>query len=94
MKLYNVQHVNCEQDGYPVFVIRDGKIFRTVHHHMGWSEVPDYEIGTDGKVYRTEYNRLGQGGEPDFEFRKDQHLYRTQFHSEGPCAEPIYLLMD
>ena len=94
MKLYQVRNKEGGRGDAPVYVIRDGKFYRTVHHPSGWSETPDYEIGTDGKVYRTAHNQMGPAEAPDYEFRKDQHLYRTRFHPAGAETAPEYLLMD
>ena len=95
MKIYHVGGGSKGHEEFPVFVIQDGKLYRTIHHRLGWSQVPDYEIGSDGKVYRTAHNRLGPSAEPDYEFRNvGQYLYPTRFHPEGERKEPRFILMD
>jgi hypothetical protein len=93
MKIYNAR-TGEGYDGLPVFTILDGKLYRTVHHPLGWSDAPEYEIGTDGKLYRTAHHRLGKGERPDYEFHRDQQLYRTRFHPEGEEGFPSFILRD
>lgn len=81
-------------DQYPVYTLRNGKIYRTVFHSKGWSENPDYEFGNDGKFYRTEYHELGANSLPDYEFHKDQKVYRTENHPNGIELSPEYEIRD
>ena len=78
----------------PVYMLKDGKLYRTVYHQDGWSDRPDYDLGNDGKIYRTENHPHGLGEEPDYEFGKDKRLYRTDNHPEGASLKPDYELMD
>ena len=94
MKIYHTEGKGDHTEGLPVFTIQDGKLYRTVHHPLGWSDLAEYEIGKDGKIYRTANHALGPGRQPDYEFHSDQHLYRTRFHAEGPSGNPIFLLAD
>ncbi|WP_155318588.1 hypothetical protein [Desulfosarcina alkanivorans] len=74
----------------PDYVIRDGRLYRTVHHPAGWSDAADFEIRSDGKIYA-----LGEGGEhaPVYEFREIM-LYRTASHPDGPGTHPDYYIFD
>lgn len=75
----------------PDYVIYDGKLYRTVHHPAGWSDVADYEIRGDGKIYA-----LGNSVEaeaPVYEFR-ELMLYRTKAHPDGPGPLPDYYIFD
>ena len=79
---------------YPVYVIKEGKLFRTAFHPDGWSENPDYEFGQDGKFYRTEHHRLGSHPEPDYMFGKERKIYRTATHPDGGTPDPEYEIRD
>jgi hypothetical protein len=77
----------------PDYVIRDGRLYRTVNHPDGWSDAADYEIRSDGKIYA-----LGSGGDaasqaPVYEFREIM-LYRTQDHPDGAGTNPDYYIFD
>lgn len=75
------------------YVIRSGKMYRTVDHPLGWSDVPDFEIGSDGGVYM--FCTAGTTGEklPVYEF-KNLFLYRTGNHPKGLSTEPDYYISD
>ncbi|MBI9090616.1 MAG: hypothetical protein JEZ12_15475 [Desulfobacterium sp.] len=79
---------------FPIYTMRDGFLFRTVGHPMGWSEHPDYRLGEDGKLYRTKYHLHGMGRLPEYEFGKDGKLYRTENHLEGRGSEPDFEIVD
>ncbi|MFH1983092.1 MAG: hypothetical protein ABIL58_14715 [Pseudomonadota bacterium] len=76
----------------PVYVIDDGKLYRTVYHPLGWTDLPDYEMKNDGRIYRTGHHCLGFSETPDFEFRKDGCLYRSASHPDGASSGPDYAL--
>ncbi len=79
---------------YPVYILRNGNLYRTTFHPMGWSEYPDYEFGNDGKFYRTKYHELGVNSLPDYEFHKDKKIYRTENHPYGNELNPEYEIRD
>jgi len=79
---------------YPVYVIKGGKLFRTVFHPDGWSGKPDYELGKDGKLYRTEHHELGVDSNPDYEFGDDNKIYRTEYHPKWNGKVPEYEIRD
>ena len=76
----------------PDYVIRDGGLYRTVHHPDGWSDLPDYEIRADGKIYALG-NRIEEAQVPVYEFREIM-LYRTEAHPDGPGETPDYYIFD
>ena len=76
----------------PVYVIEDGRLYRTVFHPLGWTDLPDYEMKHDGRIYRTGHHRLGAGDAPDYEFRADGCLHRSGTHPEGALPSPEYAL--
>ncbi len=78
----------------PVYVLKDGQLFRTVYHPDGWSDRPDYHLGTDGKIYRTENHPHGLGEMPDYKFGTDRKLYRTISHPDGINPTPDFELND
>ena len=78
----------------PVYVLRDGKIFRTAFHPGGWSELPDYNLGQDGRIYRTHHHPNGPGLMPDYVFREDMKLYRTAAHPKGESVFPEFEVDD
>jgi hypothetical protein len=94
IKVYAISDGEGIDGQTPVYVITDGKLFRTVNHLLGWSEVPDYEMRSDGRLYRTEYHRQGKGSLPDYEFRKDQMIYRTNYHPDGRMDQPVFVVYD
>jgi hypothetical protein len=94
IKVYAISDGEGIDGQTPVYVITDGKLFRTVNHLLGWSEVPDYEMRSDGRLYRTEYHRQGKGSLPDYEFRKDQMIYRTNDHPDGRMDQPVFVVYD
>jgi len=79
---------------FPIYTLRDGYLYRTIGHPMGWSENPDYRLGEDGKLYRTKYHLRGMGELPEYEFGKDGKLYRTENHLQGRSIEADYEVMD
>jgi hypothetical protein len=94
LKLLTTSSHRLGKTNEPVFVIQDGKLYRTIYHPAGWSALADYELKNDGKIYRTQYHRLGPSDTPDYEFRKSKRLYRTSNHPEGPNDLPEYELFD
>ncbi len=94
LKLLTTDHHPLGRKIEPVFIIQDGKVFRTVYHPAGWSSLADYELKADGKIYRTPNHGLGPGASPDYEFRGDKKLYRTESHPDGPHDLPEYELFD
>ena len=94
LKLLTTDHHPLGRKTEPVFIIQDGKVFRTVYHPAGWSSLADYELKADGKIYRSIHHGLGPGEMPDYEFRNDRRLYRTINHPEGPSEFPEYELYD
>ena len=81
-------------DETPVYVMKDGKLFRTAFHPDGWSDLPDYNLGNDGRVYRTENHPDGSHDLPDYEFRHDMKLYRTSSHPGGKLKTPEFKIND
>ena len=79
---------------YPMYVLKNGELYRTVFHPDGWSDEPDYIFGSDGKFYRTEYHELGINPLPDYEFGKEQKIYRTENHPQGRTLSPEYEIRD
>ncbi len=77
----------------PDYVIRDGRLYRTVNHPAGWSDVADYEIRNDGKIYATAEKGEATIREAVYEFREIM-LYRTKAHPDGPRAQPDYYIFD
>ncbi|MFH1155251.1 MAG: hypothetical protein V1793_15680 [Pseudomonadota bacterium] len=78
----------------PLYVLRDGNLYRTAFHPKGWSEHPDYEFKSDGHLYRTPCHELGVGLAPDYTFGRDQKLYRTHNHPDGRSCTPEYEIQD
>lgn len=78
----------------PVYILKDGKFFRTAFHSDGWSDQPDYLLGSDGRIYRTKNHPNGLGEMPDYEFGKDKKLYRTPDHPEGKLKTPEFEIND
>ncbi len=93
VKLYRIIQDGLEKSGVPDYVIRDGKVYRTIHHPSGWSDVPDYEIGPDGGVYTFCPSGGPAGKTLAYEFRKS-FLYRTLHHPEGKSTVPDYFISD
>ncbi len=94
LKIFKVTDNRNTEFAEPVYVMQDGKFFRTAFHPEGWSQHPDYDLGNDGKIYRTEYHHNGFGELPDYEFGKDMKLYRTENHPEGRQDFPDYQIRD
>lgn len=86
--------VMSAEDRTPVYVLTDGKVFRTAFHPNGWSDKPDYDLGQDGLFYRTAYHPDGIGQLPDYEFGKDRKLYRTSTHPQGRIEGPEFEIND
>ncbi|MCG8686373.1 MAG: hypothetical protein MI892_15955 [Desulfobacterales bacterium] len=84
---------NASQD-LPVYVLRDGNLFRTAFHPQGWSDQPDYSLETDGKFYRTSFHEDGTSSAPDYEFGSNQFVYRAQGHPLGKDSQPAFELKD
>ncbi len=81
-------------DDTPVYILKDGKFFRTAFHPSGWSDMPDYDLGNDGLIYRTVNHPDGFGDLPDYEFGRDKKLYRTHNHPKGTRETPEYEVRD
>ena len=94
IKVYAINDGEGTDGQTPVYVITDGKLFRTVNHLQGWSEAPDYQMRSDGCLHRTKYHRQGKGSLPDYEFRNDQMIYRTKHHPAGRMDQPVFVVYD
>jgi len=94
IQIYAVDTEQGENVMLPVFVMTDGKIYRTVNHPQGWAAHPDYEMKTDGCLYRTNYHPQGAGQQPDFKFGPDQLIYRTRHHPDGRHGEPVFAVYE
>jgi len=79
---------------FPVYILRNGKLYRTIFHPKGWSDHPVYKFEDEGKLYRTEYHELGFGLHPDYEFGRDRKIYRTKNHPDGKADMPDYEIQD
>jgi hypothetical protein len=90
-KVYRTQDAGVADA--PDYVIRDGRLYRTVNHPAGWSDAADYEIRSDGKIYAL--GEIGCAGAqaPVYEFREIM-LYRTASHPDGPGERPDYYIFD
>ena len=77
----------------PVYVIRDGRFYRTINHPAGWSDAAEYEIRRDGKVYLLNEEDGTTDQTAVYEF-KDIMLYRTEAHPDGAKTQPDYYIMD
>ena len=77
----------------PDYVIRDGGLYRTVHHPDGWSDTADYEIRADGKIYALGNSRETEAQAAVYEFRQIM-LYRTEAHPDGPGVNSDYYIFD
>jgi len=94
LKIFKVSDKLQPKDQEPVYLIREGKFFRTVFHPRGYSNQPDYDLGNDGLIYRTENHPRGFGELPDYEFGKDMKLYRTINHPKGKTRIAEYMVTD
>ena len=94
LKINKIESNGSVTDAFPVYTMRDGFLFRTIAHPMGWSESPDYKLGADGKFYRTKYHLQGVSLMPEYEFGPGGKLYRTQTHVEGPGTAPEFVVLD
>ena len=95
--MIQIYAVGCDQSQNgmaPIYVITDGKLYRTVNHSQGWSADPDYEMRIDGRLYRTPHHPQGEGAQPDYEFRQDQLIYRTRHHPDGSLDQPEFAVYD
>ena len=93
-KLYTFGETDISKQDLPVYVIRDGKFFRTIHHPNGWSENPDFELKPDGKIYAGIEAANIENNVPYYEFRNDKKIYRADSHPDGPCEKPEYEIRD
>ena len=94
VQVYAVNENQGKNGLNPVYMISDGKLYRTVNHRLGWSEHPDYELHGDGHLYRTCHHAMGAGVLPDYEFKQDQLIYRTRNHPEGWTDQPVFAVYD
>jgi hypothetical protein len=78
----------------PVYVIEDGRLYRTVDHELGRSEDADYVLQADGMIYRTRHHPLGASDIPDFRMHPKGGVYRTLHHPNGPSMLPVYEIRD
>ncbi len=91
MKLFKLSdNQKADTADYPVYLLEDGNLYRTVFHPRGWSQYPDYTFRENGKFYRTGYHELGGAEEPDYEFGPDMKIYRTENHPAGGKKIPEY----
>ena len=77
-----------------VYLIEDGKLFPTVDHKRGWSELPQYELRPNGLFYRTCFHPLGLSETPDYQMLKNGTLHRTDHHPDGATQYPVYEIRD
>jgi len=94
LKINKINTTEADTDSFPVYTMRDGFIFRTIAHPMGWSDLPDYRLGGDGKFYRTEHHFEGVSPEPVYEFGPGGKIYPTQIHGQDPNREPEFEVTD
>jgi len=94
VQLYAVGADQAQNGMEPIYVIADGKLYRTVNHNQGWSADPDYEMHADGCLYRTRHHPRGTSGKPDYEFRQDRLIYRTRHHPDGDLDQPVFAVYD
>lgn len=95
LKLFTTEHHAVGQFDEPLYIIRDGKLFRTVFHPAGWSEAPEYELREDGQIYRTSHHELGKSEIPDYVIGQDLGIYRSSGHPEnGYAGSPDFILLD
>ena len=94
LKIFKVSTPTLLNNKEPLYLIQEGKFFRTVFHPNGHSEQPDYDLGNDGRIYRTENHPQGFGRLPDYEFGSDRKLYRTPNHPDGEKKTPEYEIAD
>ncbi|HSR10796.1 MAG TPA: hypothetical protein VLS90_05080 [Thermodesulfobacteriota bacterium] len=87
--IYRANGNRQERPGFPEYELREGKIYRTVFHPLGISEVPDYEVRARFMIYRTLHHPMGVSGLPDYEFRGGK-IYRTKDHPQGSSEAPEY----
>ncbi len=92
-KLYPTRQISSKSGESPDYVIRDGKLYRTVSHPDGWSDQPDYEIRSDGKIYRILTDAIRTPDAPFYEFHHIL-IYRTAAHPDGLSKEPDYYISD
>lgn len=94
LKINRIGSNGVVTDNFPIYTMRDGLLFRTIAHPMGWSECPDYKFGSDGKFYRTKHHLQGISLMPEYEFGPGGMLYRTQTHVEGSGSDPEFVVLD
>lgn len=94
LKIFRVSTPTSLNNREPIYLVREGKFFRTVFHALGYSDQPDYDLGNDGRVYRTENHPQGFGRLPDYEFGRDMKLYRTPNHPDGEKTTPEFEMAD
>jgi len=94
LEIYEVSETQGKNGLVPVYVITDGKLYRTINHRQGWSADPDYEMRPDGRLYRTRYHPRGAGDLPDYKFGNDQLIYRTNHHPDGKLDQPVFAIYD
>ena len=90
LKVFSTRTQVSGEPEKPVYLIQDGRFFRTINHEQGWSENPDYELKSDGLVYRTEFHPMGTSKTGVYRFGKDGLLYSTETSS----ALPEYQIKD
>ena len=84
LKVFRAKTQPTTQSDAPVYLIQDGRFFRTIDHEQGWSEKPDYELKPDGLVYRTEFHPMGISKAGVYRFGKDGMLYPTEEETNLP----------
>lgn len=94
LEIYEVSETQGKNGLVPVYVITNGKLYRTINHRQGWSADPDYEMRPDGRLYRTRHHPQGAGDLPDYKFGNDQLIYRTSHHPDGKLDQPVFVLYD
>ena len=93
-QVFRLAHDRLGHFHQPDYTVVESQFFPTVSHPRGWSDRPEYELGSDGKIYRSTAHPLGAGNLPDYEFGPDGLIYRTPHHPEGGAVSPEYALQD
>ena len=93
-KLYCIGKDGLAEGQGPVYLIKDGRSFRTPAHPSDWSDLPDYYLGDDGKVYLETGSSSVSAAGPVYEFRGGGMLFCSADHPDGPADEPEFQLRD
>ena len=94
IKIVSASRLPMTETPEPVFVLQDGKLYRTIYHPAGWSDRADYELKPDGMIYRTHHHQMGSSNLPDYKIGTDKKLYRTRHHPKGGSNDAEFELSD